>query len=73
MGCLIAKNLKLFMLRKERGWDQITAANAIGVHVNAYAKIEQGKSRGKVDVWNKIQQVYNIPDEEMWQIIKGSF
>ncbi|GEM_PF-7072950 len=71
MGVLIAKNLRLFNLRKEKGWTQKEAAKEYGIPINVYQRIEQGKFSGKIENWEKIQEVYDIPDEEMWKVIKG--
>lgn len=71
MGMVIAKNLKLFALRKRRNWTQLEAAKMIGLPINVYARIERGEVSGKVENWTKIQEVYGIPDEEMWSVVKG--
>ena len=72
MGSVIAKNLELFNLRKVRNLDQVDVAEKLGIPLLTYARIEQGKSRGKTDIWLKIQKLYGIPDEDMWKIIKKS-
>ncbi len=72
MSSVIAKNLDLFNLRKVRGWDQTDVAMKLGIPLLTYARIEQGKSRGKTDVWLAIQKLYDIPDSKMWQIVKKS-
>jgi transcriptional regulator with XRE-family HTH domain len=72
MGNVIAKNLMLFNLRKMREWDQVDVAAKLGIPVNYYADIEKGKSQSKPSVWVKIQNLYEIPDEDMWKLIKGS-
>ena len=72
MGAVIAKNIQLFTMRKQRGWSQAEVANKLKIPVNLYAAIEQGKSRGKVDVWLKIQDLYEVPDSDMWKLIKSS-
>lgn len=71
MGAVIAKNIKLFNLRKSRGWTQKQAADKLRIPINVYARIEQGVTPGKVDVWSKIQMLYEIPDKDMWNLIKG--
>lgn len=72
MGALIAKNKKLYILRNEAGLSQIECAYKLGIPTNQYAAIEQGKTRGKVNVWSNIQKLFNVPDADMWDLIKGS-
>ena len=72
MGAVIAKNLKLFTLRKAAGLTQIETAQKLGIPVNLYAAVEQGKSNGKTSLWADIQKLFDVPDEDMWELIKGS-
>lgn len=71
MGMVVAKNLMLFNLRKVKGWTQIEAARELGIPISVYQRIEEGKLSGKIENWEKVQNVYEIPDEEMWKVIKG--
>lgn len=71
MGSLIAGNLRLFNLRKQKNLTQIQAAEQLGIPINVYQRIEQGKNKGKIDAWDKIQDFYEIPDEEMWKVVKN--
>lgn len=72
MGAVKATNLKLFTLRKAAGLSQIETAKKLGIPVNLYSAIERGESNGKTAVWERIQNLFNVPDEEMWELIKGS-
>lgn len=72
MGAIIAKNKKLYSLRKREKLSQIQCADLLGIPTNLYAAIEQGKTRGKVNVWLDIQELFSVPDAEMWDLIKGS-
>lgn len=72
MGAVKATNLQLFTLRKAAGLSQIETAKKLGIPVNLYAAIERGESNGKTAVWAKIQALFEVPDEDMWQLIKGS-
>lgn len=71
MGMVIAKNLKLFALRRSKGLTQIEASKKLGIPINVYARIEQGKSSGKIENWTRIQKFYGVSDEDMWKLIKG--
>ena len=67
-----AKNAKLYALRVSNRWSQVTAAERLGIPLASYKLIEQGKQEGKPRTWLKVQKLYNIPDADMWELIKGS-
>lgn len=71
MGSLIAGNLRLFNLRKKKNLTQVQAAQQAGIPINVYQRIEEGKNKGKIDTWDRIQEFYEVPDEEMWKVIKN--
>lgn len=71
MGSLIAGNLRLFNLRKKKNLTQVQAAQRAGIPINVYQRIEEGKNKGKIDTWDRIQEFYEVPDEEMWKVIKN--
>lgn len=62
------KRTKLKMLRVERGWNQTEVANRIGMSITAYCFLETGRSDTSKETWDKIQELYNLKDEEMWAI-----
>lgn len=72
MSSVVAKNSALYQLRTSRKWSQIIVAHTAGIPISTYQLMEQGKQEGKPSTWLKIQKLYNIPDEKMWQIIKQS-
>lgn len=72
MSSVVAKNNALYQLRVNRRWSQATVTQKAGIPISTYQLIEQGKNEGKPSTWLKIQKLYNIPDEKMWQIIKQS-
>lgn len=69
---VIAKNKALYSLRVSKRWSQVTAAEQLGIPLASYKLIEQGKQEGKPRTWLKIQKAYNVPDADMWELIKGS-
>lgn len=71
MGSLIAGNLRLFNLRKKKNLTQVQAAQQAGIPINVYQRIEEGKNKGKIDTWDRIQEFYEVPDEEMWKVVKN--
>lgn len=72
MSSVVAKNNALYQLRTARRWSQADVVKKAGIPISTYQLIEQGKNEGKPSTWIKLQKLYNIPDEKMWQIIKQS-
>ena len=65
------KNERLLNLRKVQGWTQKQAALKLEIPIAVYQRIEEGKKSGKIENWDRVQKLYNIPDEEMWKVVKG--
>lgn len=64
------KNLKLYARRAAKGLSQVEAAKKLDMPINVYTRIEHGETSGKIENWCKIQELYEVPDEEMWDLIK---
>lgn len=62
-------NLKI--LRVKNNLTQEDMANKIGCSRVAYSNIERGIRQGSASVWNSVQQVFNIKDEDMWELMKN--
>ncbi len=45
-------------------------ADKIGISKGAYSLIEQGKRVGSIRTWVKIQELFNLTDEEVWRLQK---
>ena len=61
-------NLKV--LRVKQNLTQEEASAAIGCSRQAYASIESGMRKGTISFWAKVQNAFNVPDEEMWGMIR---
>lgn len=61
-------NLKLFRVKHKLNQSEI--AKKIGVTRQTYAHIEQGKRMGNHHFWNNLQTVFNVPDDEMYKLMK---
>lgn len=61
-------NLKLF--RVSKNLTQGEFAELAGVNRTTYSFIEKGTRNGKVEFWDNIQKAFNIPDEEMYKLMK---
>lgn len=45
-------------------------ADKIGISLGAYSLIENGKRIGSSKTWVKIQELFNLTDEEVWKLQK---
>lgn len=63
------KNLKMFRVRNELSQEQI--AEKIGCTRSTFSSIEIGKREGRRAFWNSLQSAFNIPDEEMFGLMKN--
>lgn len=62
-------NLKLFRVKKNLSQDEF--ADAIGCTRATYSSIESGKRDGRLTFWNDVQTAFNVPDSEMWALLKN--
>ena len=62
-------NLKV--LRVKNSLTQDDMAKKIGCSRVSYSNIERRIRQGSTNVWNSIQQVFNIKDEDMWELMKN--
>lgn len=51
---------------------QKETASKIGISEGAYSQIENGKRTGATKTWRKIQEVFKLTDEEVWQLQKNN-
>ena len=61
---------KLKCFRIEHGLKQSEMAERLGLSRIAYGCIERGERDTFSKTWEKLQDIFNIPDAEMWGIIK---
>lgn len=64
------KRLALKQLRIAHDLTQEEMAAKIGVNLVRYRNIEGGTRAGTIDFWHALQQAFNIPDADMWQLQK---
>lgn len=60
--------MKLKLLRIEKKWSQEDVAKKIGISAASYSLIERGKRFGSQKTWEKIKEIYELQDHEMWDI-----
>lgn len=61
-------NLKLLRVKHELS--QLQMAEKLGVGRTTYVAIEKGQRDGSMGFWQTVQNVFNIPDAEMWGLMK---
>ena len=61
-------NLKVFRVSNHMTQEEI--AKKLGVSRAVFSNIERGHSDASGDFWDKLQNVFSVPDEEMWALQK---
>lgn len=62
-------NLKIFRVKQHM--TQAEFSEKIGYQRATYAAIEKGKRGGRQRFWKDLQQAFNIPDGEIWELMKN--
>lgn len=62
--------IDLKVLRVKHKLTQAEIAAKIGVSRQVYANIEKGRNDGSTDFWSNLQRAFDIPDEEMYSLMK---
>lgn len=61
-------NLKVF--RTKQKLTQTEMGEKIGVSRQVYANVENGRNAGSTEFWDGLQQAFDVPDEEMYNLMK---
>lgn len=64
------RRLNLIIFRKKQNLTQNEMADKIKVARSTYCLIESGKNDGSLRFFMKIQETFNLSDEEMWALTK---
>lgn len=62
-------NLKIFRIKQNLSQTEIS--DKIGCSRATYAAIESGARCGRSIFWNDLQTAFELPDSEMWQLMKN--
>lgn len=62
---------ELRVMRIRKKLTQKEFAEKVGMSFQNYSKIELGRVDGTFKFWNKLQEVFEIPDEEMYKLMKN--
>ena len=66
----MADRRNLIIFRAKQGLNQQEMARRIGVSRSTYSEIEKAKRNCSQSFLVKLQEAFNIPDEEMWSLMK---
>ena len=65
------KRMALRLFRVSRDLSQNQMAEKLNYSFSHYSLVERGYKDGSQDFWNTLQRVFDIPDSEMWRLMKG--
>lgn len=68
----MAVNRSLKVFRARYGLTQADMADKMGWSRQYYAKTENGRSKGSITFWIRLQDAFHIPDREMWSLVKDT-
>lgn len=63
---MIRMNLKIFRIR--HGLTQSEMAARVGYDRASYALVETGTRNPSIEFFMNLQQAFNVPDAEMWEL-----
>lgn len=63
-------NIELKIKRVQKQMTQNEVAKELGITTPAYSYVESGKRKGSMEMWLKLQEIFEIADEDMWKIVK---
>ena len=66
---IMRENLKA--ARKAKGMTQQQVAEYLGITVLAYKRIEYGQRVGRVETWDKLEDLFGIPQRKLREDING--
>lgn len=65
----MAKRLKLKSLRASKGLTQGELAQALGVSIACYNRIEQGNRDGSIKFWASVKDYFELSSSEVWGLM----
>lgn len=66
----MAKRLKMVSLRGGKGLTQDDIAKRLDITRETYSRVERGDADGTVGFWCKMQEVFSLSDNEVWELVK---
>jgi len=68
-GKIMRENLKA--ARKAKGLTQKQVAEYLGITEQHYQRIEYGKTIGKIELWDKLEDLFNVHQRTLREIHPG--
>lgn len=65
-------NINLKNFRKNNNFSQSEIAEKLGYSRGYLHNLEKGKCNGTIDFWLNFQKVFNLRDNEIWELVKGA-
>lgn len=60
----------LYLFRCDQRMTQAQIAEKLGVSRQLYASIEKGRQRVSAEFWSTLQRVFEIPDADMYGLMR---
>ena len=60
----------LILARKKAKLTQLDVANILGISVRHYQNIEYGTRQGSIEIWDKLEDLFGIPQRQLREIEK---
>ena len=67
MNRMVRENLK--KARKDAGMTQQQVADKLGISMVYYQKIEQGSRTGDFEIWDSLEDLFNIHQRKLREIV----
>lgn len=66
------RQTELRVLRARYNLTQEQTADILGVSRATYVNVENGKQRGSVELWQKIQKAFDLSDADTWRMMRDA-
>ena len=63
---------KLKQARKDKGITQQAMADYLNIHISYYKKLEKGIQVGNIELWDRMEDLFNIHQRELRQVFHHS-
>lgn len=57
--------LRIQQVRIQAGYTQKQVAEYLGIHPNSYQRIEYGTRKGSVETWDKLEDLFHVPQRDL--------
>ncbi len=57
--------IRLIEIRREKGMKQSDIAKYLNITTRQYQRIEAGQIQGKIEMWDKLEDIFGIPQRQL--------